>query len=88
MSNPWFNLSSDNPNNVAAEASPYTTSVEKAVGIQLCKMVGINVEDKSKPQGWGHITSCGSVANLESVWAGNVIFPSDTFTITVSPVSS
>jgi len=41
--------------------------------MQLCKMVGINVEDSSKPQGWGHITCDGSVANMESVWAGNVL---------------
>ncbi|KAK7053228.1 hypothetical protein VNI00_003851 [Paramarasmius palmivorus] len=56
-----------NPNNVAAEASPLTTSTEYKVGQQLCKMVGYKI--KSEPKPWGHITCDGSVANLESMWA-------------------
>ena len=54
-----------NPNNVAVEASPLTTYIERDVGRQLCDMIGIDQE-----KGWGHITCDGSMANLESIWAG------------------
>lgn len=55
-----------NPNNVALEASPYTTQLEKEVGEQLCHMLGYLGKD---PAPWGHIACDGSVANLEAVWA-------------------
>lgn len=65
-----------NPNNVAFEASPFTTIVELEVGLQLCEMLGYNryedtLPDESgevEPVAWGHIACDGSVANLESVW--------------------
>ncbi|KAF4501132.1 L-tyrosine decarboxylase [Fusarium agapanthi] len=61
-----------NPNNVATEASPYTTSVERDVGVDLCRMLGygygVGGED-SDVVPWGHITCDGSVANLEAIWA-------------------
>ncbi|KAK9439934.1 pyridoxal-dependent decarboxylase domain protein [Metarhizium brunneum] len=62
-----------NPNNVALEASPITTLVELKVGQQLCTLFGYNTEIPKSPSadipvGWGHITSGGSVANLESMW--------------------
>ncbi|KAB8267849.1 pyridoxal phosphate-dependent transferase [Aspergillus minisclerotigenes] len=59
-----------NPNNVAVEASPFTTVVELKAGKQLCKMFGYNTDDKAKdlPLSWGHITCDGTVANLESIW--------------------
>ncbi|KAF9769130.1 hypothetical protein IL306_013492 [Fusarium sp. DS 682] len=61
-----------NPNNVATEASPYTTEVERKVGEDLCKMLGygsgLDGED-SDVRPWGHITCDGSVANLEAIWA-------------------
>ena len=59
-----------NPNNVSIEASPLTTVAEMEAGQQLSEMVGYNT-DMSRtdvPCGWGHITSGGTVANLESVW--------------------
>ncbi|CAE6425005.1 unnamed protein product [Rhizoctonia solani] len=57
-----------NPNNVATEASPFTSVIEMEVGLQLCEMLGYNVKitDSSRP--WGHITCGGSIANLESIW--------------------
>ncbi|KAF8427943.1 pyridoxal phosphate-dependent transferase [Tirmania nivea] len=59
-----------NPNNVALEASPYTTIVETKAAQQLCKMLGYNIEpSETEPLSWGHITCGGSVANLESIWA-------------------
>ncbi|KAF8892114.1 pyridoxal phosphate-dependent transferase [Infundibulicybe gibba] len=53
-----------NPNNVATEASPWTTLVEGFVGVDLCTMLGYNPRIS-----WGHITCDGSVANLEAIWS-------------------
>lgn len=52
-----------NPNNVSGEASPVTTQLELDVGRQLGNLVGYG------PDTWGHLTSGGSVANLEALWA-------------------
>ncbi|MGH3770155.1 MAG: pyridoxal phosphate-dependent decarboxylase family protein [Pseudonocardiaceae bacterium] len=57
------------PNNVAAEASPVTTLLEKAVGEDLCRMLGYDPSPKGNPQSWGHITCDGSVANIEALWS-------------------
>ncbi|MCD9195140.1 pyridoxal phosphate-dependent decarboxylase family protein [Streptomyces albireticuli] len=53
-----------NQNNVAAEASPVTTLLEKAVGEDLCRLLGYAVGES-----WGHITCDGTVANLEAAWS-------------------
>ncbi|KAL4238903.1 hypothetical protein ACF0H5_003610 [Mactra antiquata] len=55
-----------NANNVANEASPVTTQYEIEVGEQLCEMLGFI---ETQPAPWGHITSCGSIANIEALWA-------------------
>ena len=52
-----------NPNNVAWEASPATTELELQVGIDLAQMLGFD-----KNQAFGHITSGGTVANIEALW--------------------
>ncbi|KAI0436642.1 pyridoxal-dependent decarboxylase domain-containing protein [Xylaria telfairii] len=59
-----------NPNNVAIEASPLSTVAEIEVGEQLCKLFGYSIDhdDTETPTGWGHVTSCGTIANLESIW--------------------
>lgn len=59
-----------NPNNVAIEASPLSTVAEIEVGEQLCKLFGYSIDhdDTETPTGWGHVTSGGTVANLESIW--------------------
>lgn len=61
-----------NPNNVALEASPLTTVAEFKAGQQLCNLFGYNIDEKNKgePLAWGHITCGGTVANIESIWAG------------------
>ena len=56
-----------NPNQVASEASPLTTALELAVGEQLCKLIGNERDCTPKP--FGHLTSDGSVANIEALWA-------------------
>ncbi|KEP47769.1 pyridoxal-dependent decarboxylase domain protein [Rhizoctonia solani 123E] len=58
-----------NPNNVATEASPLTSVMEKEVGLQLCEMLGYDVRNTKSSRTWGHITCGGSIANLESIWA-------------------
>ena len=55
-----------NQNNVDSTASPVTTKFEVEVGQQLCKLMRF---DDSKVTPWGHLTGCGSVANIESMWA-------------------
>ncbi len=57
-----------NQNNVAAEASPVTTRLEIEAGNDLCRMLGYTVGGDSI-QPWGHITSGGTIANIEAVWA-------------------
>ncbi|KAK2753458.1 hypothetical protein FQN54_007848 [Arachnomyces sp. PD_36] len=59
-----------NPNNVAIEASPLTTIAEIEVGEQLCNLFGYNIDPNRTdvPLAWGHVTSGGTVANLESMW--------------------
>jgi glutamate/tyrosine decarboxylase-like PLP-dependent enzyme len=52
-----------NPNNISEEAAPVTTELELEVGKQLARLVGYG------PLAWGHLTSGGSVANLEALWA-------------------
>lgn len=59
-----------NPNNVALEASPFTTVAELKAGQQLCKMFGYNTIKTQAPLSWGHITADGTIANLESIWVG------------------
>ncbi len=64
-----------NQNNVAAEASPVTTRLEIEAGNDLCRMLGYTVPpDRQAPAPgqvvpWGHITSGGTVANIEALWA-------------------
>lgn len=60
-----------NPNNVAFEASPFTTILEIEVGKQMSEMLGYNTSTDTKegPVAWGHIACDGSVANLETIWA-------------------
>ncbi|CAE6475076.1 unnamed protein product [Rhizoctonia solani] len=58
-----------NPNNVATEASPLTSVIEREVGLQLCEMLGYDVRNTESSRTWGHITCGGSIANLESIWA-------------------
>ena len=62
-----------NQNNVAPEGGPLTTVLEYDVCQELCNMLGFTII--SNPHihpgdaiAWGHITTGGTVANLESMW--------------------
>jgi tyrosine decarboxylase len=50
-----------NPNNVALESSMATSQMEAEVGDDLAKLF-------SFPEGWGHLSADGSIANLEGIW--------------------
>lgn len=56
-----------NQNNVATEASTVTSELEVEVGQDLCKLMGFKSEE-GKPTPWGHITSGGTIANIEAMW--------------------
>jgi len=65
-----------NQNNVDASASPVTTQFELSIGKHLCQMMGFpkgkkptSPGEKEIPAPWAHLTGCGSVSNLESLWA-------------------
>ncbi|KAL9033892.1 MAG: hypothetical protein Q9214_007295 [Letrouitia sp. 1 TL-2023] len=54
---------------------------EIQAGQQLCEMFGYNLDPTNKdvPQGWGHVTCGGTVANLESIWLSVEFGISSTF---------
>ena len=51
-----------NPNNHAYEGGPPTTEMEMEVVEDLKRLVGFDT-------GWGHLTSGGTLANMEALWA-------------------
>lgn len=51
-----------NPNNHAYEGGPVTTEMELEVIDWLKSLIGFK-------EGWGHLTSGGSLANMEALWA-------------------
>lgn len=55
-----------NQNNVDSTASPVTTQFEVEVGMHLCDLMRFPRDDVLP---WGHLTGCGSVANVEGMWA-------------------
>lgn len=79
----YFATMLHNPNNVTIQASTLTTFLEQLVGWDLCGMLGFPFPDLDKgtrqvddpndavddivPH--GHLTSGGTVANIESTWA-------------------
>lgn len=62
-----------NPNNCAWEASPVTTLIEIEVGRELAKMLGFGRHVSELAETWGHITSGGTVANLEAMWVAKAL---------------
>jgi glutamate/tyrosine decarboxylase-like PLP-dependent enzyme len=53
-----------NPNNVTREVAPITHKLELDVGGMIATMLGYEPE-----KSWSHITSGGTIANLEALWA-------------------
>lgn len=52
-----------NPNNVSYESSPVTSQMEIETGRDLAAMVGFD-----PLKSWAHLTSGGTVANIEALW--------------------
>lgn len=52
-----------NPNNVTGEAAPVTVPLEIEAGKMVAEMLGYNPNTS-----WTHITSGGTIANLEALW--------------------
>ena len=57
-----------NPNNHALDGGPATGRMEKEVVARLATMFGL-------PQHLGHLTSSGTIANLEALWVAREIHP-------------
>ena len=73
-----------NPNNVTPEVAPVTERWELEVGRDILEMVGYKPPPapgsppEARPEfGWAHVTSGGTVANIEALWAARnaVYFP-------------
>lgn len=62
-----------NPNNVSWEASPITTLIEIELGRELARMFGFGRTPQELAGTWGHITSGGTLANLESLWVAKAV---------------
>jgi len=60
-----------NPNNHAYEGGPVTTEMEMEVTDLMLKMCGYK-------SGWGHLTSGGSLANMEALWAARDFYGNGT----------
>ncbi len=70
-----------NPNNVSSESSPVTTDWEIEAGRKVMELIGYSpppdpsldtekyIRALKKEFGWAHITSGGTIANLEALWA-------------------
>jgi len=65
-----------NPNNVTPEAAPVTERWEFEVGRDILEMLGYKAplsaggEHEARSEfGWAHVTSGGTVANIEALWA-------------------
>ena len=62
-----------NTNTVTNVLSQATTPMEREVGLQLCDMMGYNLQNYPAP--WGHLTEGGTSANIEGMWSSqNVRF--------------
>jgi glutamate/tyrosine decarboxylase-like PLP-dependent enzyme len=58
-----------NPNNHALDAGPATAAMEKEVVGELAAMFGLPAETL------GHLTSSGTIANLEALWVARELHP-------------
>ncbi len=57
-----------NPNNVSTEAAPVTVRLEREAGRLLVEMLGYDGATS-----WSHLTSGGTVANLEALWVARTV---------------
>ena len=57
-----------NPNNVSKEAAPVTVRLEQEAGRLIAEMLGYDGQTS-----WAHLTSGGTVANLEALWVARTV---------------
>jgi glutamate/tyrosine decarboxylase-like PLP-dependent enzyme len=57
-----------NPNNVSLDAGGPMLRAELEVGSQLARMVGYATNLDAPIRAWGHLTSGGTIANVEAIW--------------------
>ena len=57
-----------NPNNVSEEGAPVTVALEIEAGKMIAKMLGYDTG-----KSWSHITSGGTLANMEAMWMARQI---------------
>ncbi len=58
-----------NPNNHALDGGPATAEMEKEVVARLAAMFGL------PDDALGHLTACGTIANLEALWVARELHP-------------
>lgn len=56
-----------NPNNVSREAAPVTVRLE----LEACRLIGDMIG--YGPDGWGHLTGGGTIANFEALWVARTV---------------
>ncbi|HRN61387.1 MAG TPA: pyridoxal-dependent decarboxylase [Luteimonas sp.] len=56
-----------NPNNVSADAAPITIDLELKAGLQLAAMLGWPADPAREDCAFGHLTSGGTLANLQGL---------------------
>ena len=56
-----------NPNNVSADAAPITIDLELKAGLQLAAMVGYPSDPSRDDCAFGHLTSGGTLANIQGL---------------------
>jgi glutamate/tyrosine decarboxylase-like PLP-dependent enzyme len=56
-----------NPNNVSSDVAPVTVRLELEASQMIAKMLGYG------PDCWAHLTSGGTVANLEALWIARTV---------------
>lgn len=74
----YFAALLQNQNNVTPQASPATTLLELLACNDIAQMIGFRIRPIGDETGtgiraWGHISSGGSVANIESLWAAREV---------------
>ncbi len=65
-----------NPNNVTPEAAPVTVDWELEVGRDVLRMLGYRAPTAGhglREFGWAHVTSGGTIANLEALWVARMV---------------
>jgi glutamate/tyrosine decarboxylase-like PLP-dependent enzyme len=62
-----------NQNNVSWEGAPVTTLLEVQVGREMARMLGMATKQEELCATWGHITSGGTLANIEAIWAAKAL---------------